>query len=201
MIRFLCVIVNGRWQPGIGDPSFMGWLITAAYLVAFLFCGIYARQTYRISSIKSGRHDVFWWILAAIMLLMGINKQLDFQCLLISIIKRTAQNRQWYPQRQILQVWFIAGVAIFGLILLIWLGWKFRRFWRQYGLALLGILLLITFIIIRAAPVHYVNKFIGRQPVVVMNSVLEISGVVLIGISALMGIIRGTKPSDKNADS
>jgi hypothetical protein len=201
MIRFLCVMVNGRWQPGIGDPGFMGWLITAAYLIASLLCGIYARRTCRISSIKSGCHDVFWWILAAIMLLMGINKQLDFQCLLISIAKRTAQNRQWYSQRQILQVWFIAGLAIIGLILLIWLGWKFRRFWWQDRLALLGILLLITFIIVRAAPIHYVNKFIGRQPGVVINSVLEISGIVLIGISALMGTIRSTKPSDKNADS
>jgi hypothetical protein len=201
MMRFLGVIVNGRWQPGIGDPSFMGWLITAAYLIVSFFCGIYARRTYRICSVKFGRHRIFWWSLAAVMLLMGINKQLDFQCLLISIIKKMAQNQQWYSQRQILQVWFIVGVAIFGLILLIWLGWEFRRFWRQYGLVLLGILLLITFIIIRAAPVHYLNKFIGWQPGVVINSVLEISGIVLIGISALMGIIRRTKPSDKIADS
>ncbi|MGB2863248.1 MAG: hypothetical protein WBC05_07980 [Sedimentisphaerales bacterium] len=32
MIRILSVIVNGHWRPGIGDPTFMGWLITAAYL-------------------------------------------------------------------------------------------------------------------------------------------------------------------------
>jgi len=132
---------------------------------------------------------------------MGINKQLDFQCLFINVIKKMALNQGWYSQRQIFQMWFIAGIAIFGLVLLTWLGWKFRWLWRQYGLALFGILLLITFVIIRAAPVHHVDKFLGWQPGGLMNSVLEISGIVLVGISALMGIIRGAKQATKITNS
>lgn len=202
MIRILSVIVNGHWRPGIGDPTFIGWLITAAYLITSVFCGVCAWRTDRISPISRSRHHrLFWWSLAVIMLIMGINKQLDFQCLFIAVIKKMALARGWYSQRQTLQVWFIASIAIFGLVLLTWLGWKFRRLWRQYGFALFGILLLIIFVIIRTAPVHHVDKFLGRQPGGLMNSILEISGIVLVGISALMGIIRGAKQTTKITNS
>lgn len=127
-----------------------------------------------------------------IMLIMGINKQLDLQCLFIAVIKKMAVNQRWYSQRQIIQVWFIAGMVIFGLILLTWLGWKFRRLWRQCGFALFGILLLITFIAIRVAPLNLIAEFRNWQPALgVINFVLELAGIGLVGISALMGIIRG----------
>lgn len=203
MIRILSVIVNGHWRLGIGDPTFMGWLITAAYLITSVFCGVCAWRTDRISPInRSGHHRLFWWSLAVIMLIMGINKQLDLQCLFIAVIKKMALAQGWYSQRQTLQVWFIACIAIFGLVLLTWLGWKLKRLWRQYGLALFGILLLITFVIIRAVPLSHVTKFPDWQPAIgLINSILEISGIVLVGISALMGIIRGTKQAAKITDS
>jgi len=203
MIRVLSVIVNGHWRPGIGDPTFMGWLITAAYLIASVFCGICALRTDRISPINRSRHHcLFWWGLAVIMLIMGINKQLDLQCLFIAVIKKMALAQDWYSRRRIFQMWFVAGIAISGLILLIWLGWKLKRLWRQYGLALLGILLLITFVAIRAAPVHHAAKFPGWQSVMgLINSVLELTGIGLVGISALMGIIRGKKQAAKISSS
>lgn len=193
MVRILCVIVNGNWKPGIGDPTLIGWLITAAYLITFVLCGICAWRADRISPISRSRHyRIFWWSLAVIMLIMGINKQLDLQCLFIAVIKKMAVNQRWYSQRQIIQVWFIAGMVIFGLILLTWLGWKFRRLWRQCGFALFGILLLITFIAIRVAPLNLIAEFRNWQPALgVINFVLELAGIGLVGISALMGIIRG----------
>ena len=35
----LSEIVDGRWRPGIGDPTVVGWLTVAAYLVAAFACG------------------------------------------------------------------------------------------------------------------------------------------------------------------
>ena len=203
MIRILSVIVNGHWRPGIGDPTFMGWLITAAYLITSVFCGICAWRTDRISPIdRSGYHRVFWWSLAVIMLIMGMNKQLDLQSLLIVVIKQIAQNQKWYSKRHILQIWFAAGIAIFSMVLLIWLGWKLKRLWRQYGLAIIGIVLLIAFVIITIAHVHRMNQFLGLQPGDrLIKSIFEISGIVLVGISALMGIIRGSKQANKISNS
>ena len=42
MVQILGIIVNGHWMTGIGDPTFKGWLITAAYLIASRLVGISA---------------------------------------------------------------------------------------------------------------------------------------------------------------
>ena len=203
MIHVLGVIVNGHWRLGVGDSTFIGWLITVAYLITSVFCGIYAQRVDINSSVKQIRyHRVFWWSLAVVMLMMGINKQLDLQCLFIAIIKKIALTQGWYSQRSIFQIWFVTGFTISGLILLIWLGWKLKRLWRQYGLALLGILLLIVFVSVRVAPVHYLTRLPGWRLVIgLINSMLELTGIGLIGVAALLGIIRSTKQSDRNPES
>jgi len=99
-------------------------------------------------------------------------------------------------------MWFIAGTVISGMILLIWLGWKLKRQRRQYGLALFGILLLFTFVTIRAASLDHVAKFPGWQTVMrLINHILELAGIGLVGISAPMSIIRGTKQAAEITDS
>jgi len=203
MIHVLGVIVNGHWRLGVGDPTFIGWLITVAYLITSFFCGIYAQRVDINSSVKQIRyHRVFWWGLAVVMLMMGINKQLDLQCLFIAIIKKMAMRQEWYARREIFLIWFITGFTISGLILLIWLGWKLKRLWRQYGLALFGILLLITFVSVRVAPVHYLTRLPGWRLILgLINSVLELTGIGLIGIAALLGIIRDTKQANRIPES
>jgi hypothetical protein len=125
------------------------------------------------------------------MLIMGINKQLDLQCLFIDVVKKMALSQGWYSQRRIFQMLFAACIAITGLILLVWLGWKLKWLWRQYGLALLGILLLIAFVSLRIAPVHYMKTYPGWPSVMrFINCVLELTGIGLVGISALTRIIR-----------
>jgi hypothetical protein len=122
---------------------------------------------------------------------MGINKQLDLQCLFIAVVKKMALAQGWYSQRRILQMCFVAFVAVFGLILLILLGWRLKRLWRQYGLALFGILLLIAFVAVRAAPVHHLARNPSFRSIMgLINSALELTGIGLVGISALMGMIR-----------
>ena len=156
-------------------------------------CGIYAWCTDRSSPVEQSRyHRLFWWGLCVVMLIMGINKQLDLQCLFIDVVKKMALSQGWYSQRRIFQMLFAACIAITGLILLAWLGWKLKWLWRQYGLALLGILLLITFVFLRVAPVHYMAKYPGWPSVMrFINSILELTGIGLIGISALLRITRG----------
>ena len=146
-MQILSIIVNGHWKPGIGDPTIMGWTIAAAYLVAAGFCAAYARRADRVWAADRFRlHRAFWWSLAAIMLLLGINKQLDLQTLLTLVGRQLARTQGWYSHRQTFQMWFVAGIAIVGLLLLIWLGWTFRRVWRRYALTLFGIIFLFAFV-------------------------------------------------------
>jgi hypothetical protein len=203
MTQILGVIVNGHWRPGIGDPTFMGWLTVAGYLIAAGLCGACAWRAERVSPADQFRqHRVFWWGLAVFMLLMGINKQLDLQSWFTAVGKQLAQTQGWYSQRRTFQMWFTASIAISGLILLMWLGWIFRRLWRQHGLALFGIVFLVTFIIIRAASFHHVEEFLDWQPAGFrMNWVLEIGVIACIGTSALISILRRTRKTSKTTKS
>jgi hypothetical protein len=203
MTQLLGVIVNDHWRPGIGDPTFMGWLTVAGYLIAAGFCCACAWRAERVSPADQLRqHRAFWWGLAVFMLLMGINKQLDLQSWFTAVGKQLAQTQGWYSQRRTFQMWFTVGIAILGLMLLMWLGWTFRRLWRQYGLALFGIVFLVTFIIIRAASFHHVEEFLGWQPAGFrMNWVLEIGSITCIGTSALISILRRARKTSKTANS
>ncbi len=194
-MQMLGIIVDGHWRLGIGDHNVIGWSTVAAYLIAAWLCGAYARRADRISPVVRFRwHRSFWWSLAAVMLLMGINKQLDLQNWLTAVGRQLARTQGWHDQRRTIQIWFVAGIASISLILLTWLGWAFRRDWRQHGLALFGIVSLVTFVMVRAASFHHVDEFLSWRPAgVKFRWMLEIGGIACVGTSALIGILRCAK--------
>src|SRR5262245_63104416 len=106
---FAEVAADGRWRPGIGDPTPLGWLTVAAYAVAAALC---ARAALREG--RSGPRG-FWWGLAAALALLGVNKQLDLQTLLMQVSRDLARAQGWYDRRQAYQRLFIGGVAVAAL--------------------------------------------------------------------------------------
>ena len=73
-------IQNIRWRPGIGDPSFMGWLTVAAYAGAAFTAWIAARRTSRAPGTVGGSRGT-WILVTILMVLLCLNKQLDLQSL------------------------------------------------------------------------------------------------------------------------
>ena len=197
----ISVIINGYWEPGLGDPTFTGWLTVAAYLIASLLCSVYALRIDRVSS--PHRFDgqrTLWWSLAVILLLLAINKQLDLQSWFTQVGKEMARSQGWYLQRRTFQMWFIAGGATAGLILFMLAGWAMRHVWRQQWLALFGILFLIGFIGIRATSFHHVDTMLGWHLAGFrMNWILELGGIACIGTATIMNLYRCTKQTLKTA--
>src|SRR5687768_5262697 len=85
-----------QWHPGIGDPTFMGWVTVAMYFLAALLC---ARAAFALPprSLKS-QERVFWFFLCVVLLFLGVNKQLDLQTWLTLTGKRVAIAQGWYEQ-------------------------------------------------------------------------------------------------------
>ena len=64
-------------------------------------------------------------VLTILLLLLGINKQLDFQTLFNDVLRRMAKADGWYSVRRFYQVIFIATITALGLLSLgcfSWLG-------------------------------------------------------------------------------
>jgi len=116
-----------------------------------------------------------------VLLLLGINKQLDLQTALTEIGRMMARSEGWYGMRRAVQLVFILGVAVFG-----W--WLFRSVLllargnlHQMRSVLLGTVFLLCFVTIRATSFHHVDRLLGLHlGGVKLNALLELGGIAFV---------------------
>ncbi|HHL22822.1 MAG TPA: isopropylmalate isomerase [Aliiroseovarius sp.] len=172
-----------RWHPKVGDPTVMGWVTVGVYLVSFVLALLVVRKA-DPSRVSLRR---FWLFLVFLMLFLGINKQLDLQSFLTASARCIAKLQGWYEQRrpfQIKVVLFMGAAALsVGLLML----WQLRRDLRRNWLALAGMTFVFGFVLIRAVGWHGFDALINTRIVNIrLNWVLELSGLVLICLNALL---------------
>jgi hypothetical protein len=173
----------GNWSPGIGDPTFVGWLTVLAYLAAAWRC---LRAAQRLAPAAAGlaaarRERLVWMTLAALFVALGINKQLDLQSLFTEVGRKIAYRGGWYEERRQVQVVFILAVALVGMAGIV----TSVRFVRHATLgarvAVLGTALVAAFLVIRAASFHHVDRFIGSRWLgLKANWLLELGGIAVV---------------------
>jgi hypothetical protein len=219
----------GSWSPGIGDPTFAGWVTVAAYLIAAYLCWrVFRRLRDREPSAKILRNKAaalavwllallgrgrrlaalpaplrlgaLWWGLAFMLLLLGINKQLDLQTAFTETGRILAHDEGWYANRRYFQIAFIALVGLVGV-------WAFVATWllargnlRHLRGVLAGTIFLVCFVAIRASSFHHVDLLLGyRLGGLKMNWLLELGGISFIGLAAFRNGARTVRGSSEQA--
>ncbi len=169
-------IENNRWHAGIGDASIFSWVTVAFYVLAAARCVVKAN-----ASKKFGGYYQFWIYLAVFLLLLAINKQLDLQSWLTELVKDNALVNGWYQYRRRAQIAFIVALGFGMLVALLSIRVFLAHSWRHNKLTWVGIILLCTFIFMRAASFHHFDIFIN-QPVfgLKINVLLEVGAILLI---------------------
>jgi hypothetical protein len=173
------------WSPGIGDPTVGGWLTVALYLLAAINCWSTARRLRPTSAhLLHERHA--WLAISVLFLLLGINKQLDLQTALTEVGRMLAVSEGWYRDRQKVQIAFILVVAAVcasaAIVLLIWERHAPPPTW----LGLLGTVLVLGFVLIRASSFHHIDRFIhARVFGFHWNWILEMGGISLTLIASI----------------
>jgi hypothetical protein len=180
------------WTPGIGDPTIVGWLTVLAYFVAFLFSVACAKQMGReMSNRDIAAERNLWWFIALALLLLGINKQLDLQTLLMEAGRMLARHEGWYEQRRRVQGVFIAGITCGGFFSLLIVWRTFRTVWQNNWLTILGVIFLIGFVIVRAASFHHMDFVLDLHIAGIKISwIPELTGIFCILISSMMNLRR-----------
>jgi hypothetical protein len=167
-----------------GDLTVLGWTTASAYVVGGLFCvraGIVAHQDGRRCS---GRQQP-WWLLAAVLLFLGINKLLNLQTTLINLGRAAARTEGWYQYQRVAQAVFavlftLALMAVFTAFLKKW-GW----FVKERPLVLAGVLLLLLFVVIRASTFNHVEELLHLNLYDdYWGWILELSGIACLAWSA-----------------
>ncbi len=180
------IISNNSWQPGIGDPTILGWFTVLSYFLT-AFCCLKCGQ-------KNKRDRWIWWGIATILFLLGINKQLDLQSLFTIIGKNIAIEQGWYEQRRLVQKNFIIVLITIScasfMFILQGMGRKIKRF----ILPLFGLFFLLTFIVIRAISFHHVDQLLGWQLAGFrLNWLLELTGISCVAIAGIRQMFKTRK--------
>lgn len=185
----ICVI--NSWSPTIGDPSVVGWVTVVAYAATAILSAL-------VIVLKAANRRTFWAFMAIILALLAVNKQLDLQSALTAIGRCHAQLYGWYEDRRTFQVAFIVLFSSIALSVALFVAWNMRRGLKRIWLALVGFTLLGTFVVVRAAGFHNVDMFIGFDVFGVrVNWLMELTGIVLIGLNAVILIAGGPAPPRK----
>lgn len=140
------------WRPGPADPSLLGWLATLAYFGVALLLG------------RPWRRSRFSLFAAGLFALLGAAKLLNLQMLLIGSLRSLARSKDWYADRQLPQMAFIATVGTLTLAAMAALAWTGAGNWgrelRRRRLTVAMIVLLLGFLAIRAASLHRVDRLL-----------------------------------------
>jgi hypothetical protein len=171
------------WRLGIGDPTVMGWLTVAGYFTAAMLC---LREAVHSHLAKAASEKIFFWgMLSMLLVFLGFNKQLDLQTLLTLTGRRIAIAQGWYENRQIVQIFFVGCIAAGGLLSAVLMRRLVRRH-TDLRLPVLGFIVLLVFVVIRAASFHHVDQLINfRIAGVRMNWVLELGAIALVAMGAI----------------
>lgn len=184
----LSACVLNRWTPTIGDPTISGWVTVAAYLAC-------SGLAFAVLSCGRAAPRAFWQVLAIIMLLLAVNKQLDLQSALTATGRCIATAQGWYEDRRAFQHQFIIGLIVAIACVLIVGLYLLRRHLRRNGLALLGLALVGGFVAVRAVGFHHFDALIRQELYDVrLNVLMENAGLVLIAINSLALLLSRRPP-------
>ena len=184
------------WRPEIGDPTLIGWITAIAYGMAAWVCvraGRKARQ-HSVADPTESDSAWMWWGCAAVLLGLGMNKQLDLQTLLIEVGRQVAQATGWIEQRRLVQRVFALVLATLTGFILLGVTWKQRRFLRRNPLILPGIMLVGGYVLLRVVAIDHLDESAGLKlddrP---WLAALELSGLLCIVVAGL----RAAKAGDQ----
>ena len=188
----------GRWELGIGDPGFVGWFTVIVYIISALSCAYTAWSASKNTDSETRKRlIIFWSFLTCALIFLGINKQLDLQALLTEIGRKMAKEQGWYELRRKFQTVFILSIGVISLVFFAFLVRWIKGIGRQVGLAMFGILFLITFVVVRASSFHHLDSLLSiRLSVWKLNWILELTGVFFI----LLGSLLAHKSKEKTGN-
>jgi hypothetical protein len=155
------------------------------------------------------RARALWLGLAVILVLLGINKQLDLQTALTEIARKLARTEGWFKDRRPVEVAFLVTLTLGGLASLRLVFLLAREQPRGIRAVLAGAALLVGFVVLRAANFHHIHELIGVDPGgYSWNWVIEVGGLGFI-IAGTVRVLRwrrsqgtgsgpaGTAPADR----
>lgn len=173
-----------EWIKSVVAADTADWVTVACYLSTAVLAaraGDVARDTHRNTEKR------FWLSLTLLMVLLGINELLDLQSLLTVLGRDYARANGWYGQHRQYQYVFVIALAVLAVIAGIVAMLLTCRMARSVQLALVGLVFIGLFVLLRAASFHHLDDLLGRGPQTFnFGSLQELFGIFVIAVAALL---------------
>jgi hypothetical protein len=136
-----------------------------------------------------------WCSLAALLLFLCINKQLDLQSLFTQIVRDHSLAHGWHSVRRYYQIRFMAGLALISVIaalLLMISAIRAQSLWTR--IACLGTILLLAWLLLRASSFHEIDKRLALKFWTMnFNWIAELVPIAMISLAAWQTRRRRTR--------
>lgn len=180
MILFSAMTIRG-WEPGPGDPSPIGWVIFAGYLLVAALAWRAGRR-----EAAAGLDPLLWRVLGIVSVLLALNKQLDLHNAITAYGRNLAKSEGWYLQRRPVQLVFVCLVIAGGVAAVLWALRRTGEQWRRHRLTFAGMIVLVAFVAIRAASFHHLDIVFGLElGGFRLHALMELTGIALLAAAAL----------------
>ena len=162
------------------DRTTFAWVIVVCYFAgAGASVGAWTRA--------ESRERRFWLATAILLVLLGLNKELDLQNALTQSARAVVRNLGLYEHRRLMQGGFLLLLGTTGVMAAFLLAGWLRRSSRSARTAAVGIALLFAFVIMRAASFHHIDRWVTIDVAGLRSGLwLELAGIAVIGVSALL---------------
>lgn len=169
-----------RWHFGANDPGVIGWGTTAAYFIAAALVATAAR-----SARPDSPERRFWLAMCAIVLALGVNKQLDLHVLLIDLGRAWAVDNGLYQQRRAIQALFLGLGALCGVAVAAATFGATRRRDASLRLAAFGLGVTSFYVALRAAAFNHADSWLKTEIAGLRwDWTVEVAGLALVALGA-----------------
>lgn len=152
----------GIWRSGAGDSSFTDWLITGGYLLTAARAVMATRTSTKLRAGENSARP--WWWIAGFALLLGINKQMDFQTMVIEWGRTASRWLGAYEHRGLIKKGFLLVAGIGALSLVAHWIHHYRQFVRRHLLLICGVAIVLVRCGLRAAGMLDSGEETGNPP-------------------------------------
>lgn len=182
------------WQPGFRDPYFMGWVTVIIYIAASLLAWSASKCPSSVSTTKRFER-LFWRLVALLMALLAINKQLDLHTFFIALGRCLSHSQGWYDERRDVQMWIVIFMGMVTGGLGLWILWGLRPVLKHMALPFLGLAAVACFALLRLMLFFHVyhTHILGNNNIV--PRIFELAGPLLLSVSAYRYCRSGTSTS------
>ena len=173
-------------QWGGEDPTAIAWACAVAYVVAGALCVVAgARLRLKPESLPTDRG--IWIALGVVLVLLGLNKQLDLHTLFVHAGRDAARALGFYNYKRQIEGLFFVGVTT-GLGAIVWHQWRrLASFAVAHQAVVIGLGLIAIYTITRFATIMHLAE---RWPTLVDGAAVfiafELVGSIVIGWAAVV---------------